>query len=415
MRKVFNLIGHPLFAGSFIMIFGSNAVSFLNYIYHIVMPRMLGPANYGEVAAIISLIGLLGVIPGSLNLVIIKYISSAKNDEEVSSLISWLKNKVLITSLFFSLAIFLVSPFISSFLHINKIYYLILVSVSLLFSIQSLFNRSVLQGVLRFKEMVISMLAENIIKLLAGILLVYLGFQVGGAMAGLVISAFFGWYITNFFLHYQGRQTNVVKINSRQVLAFTIPVLIQSMAVTSLYSSDVILVKHFFSSHDAGIYAALSNLGKIIFFGAGPISAVMFPLVAKRNAKGENYKKIFILSLLATVLFSISILLLYWLYPNLAISLLFGAKYLEAANLLVWFGLFMTLFTLSSLFISYSLSLEKTSIVILPFIAAIGQIILIWFFHQTLYTVIIISIISAALLLASLLIYSILYGKRILI
>ena len=124
-----NFIKNPLFSGSAVMIVGSNAVSFINYLYHLMMGRLLGPANYGELVAIISLIGLLGVIPGSLNLVVIKYISSAKNDMEISSLINWFKNKIIIASLVFCLILLILSPVISSFLHLSKSYYLILMAL----------------------------------------------------------------------------------------------------------------------------------------------------------------------------------------------------------------------------------------------------------------------------------------------
>ena len=244
--------------------------------------------------------------------------------------------------------------------------------------------------------------------------MVYLGFQVGGAILAFVLAALLGLYITIYYLRLQDRPVGNVKISPdiKPMLTFAIPVALQSIAVTSLYSSDVILVKHFFSTYEAGIYAALSNLGKIIFFGAGPIGAVMFPLISQRNARGEDYKKIFLYSFFTTIMLSASIMFVYWLYPQLAIRLLYGTAYLEASNLLIWFGIFISLFTLSSILINYSLSLGKTSIVILPLIAALAQIIMIWFFHQSLFIVILISIIVNALLLMSLLIYST-YGKFI--
>ncbi len=413
-KKIQTIISNPLFSGSAIMITGSTAVSFLNYLYHLVLGRMLGPANYGELAAIISLVVLLGIIPGSLNMVVIRYISIAKNDKEITSLIHWFKTKILLGSLIFSLIIFAASPVMSSFLNINKGYYLILVAISFLFSIQSLLNRSILQGLLKFKEMIISYLVENGSKLLLSIFLAYLGFQVGGVITAFVISIIIGWYITNVYLRRHDKQDPKQKIEINKMLLFTFPVLIQSISTTSIYSSDVILVKHFFSSHDAGIYAALSTLGKIIFFGAGPIGAVMFPLVAKKNATGQQYKKIFLYSFLATLLLSLCIIAVYFLIPTIAIKLLYGPAYLEATNLLVWFGFFISLFTLSSLLINYCLSLGKTKVVLLPLCVAILQIILILLFHQTLYMVVLISTIMSALLLASLLIYSS-YGKRLII
>lgn len=411
MKKyIAGIIKSPLFSGSVIMIVGSNSANFLNLLYHFVLGKMLGPGGYGEFVAIISLVGLLGILPVSLSLVVVKYISAAKNSSTISALIHWFKTKVFRISLIFSTIILLTSPVISSFLHINNVIYLILIAFSFLFSIQSLLNRAILQGLLKFKEMVISVIAENSMKLLVSVLLIYLGFQVGGAISGFVISIILGWYIAKSYLHYS-KEKKGININLRPMLAFAVPVFMQSLAVTSLYSSDVILVKHFFSSHDAGIYAALSTLGKIIFFGAGPIGAVMFPLISKRHAQDGEYRKLFVYSLLSTLILAVFVLVIYWLFPGFIINVFYGSAYLEVANLLVWFGIFITLFTLSSLLITFHLSLGRTKVVWLPVAASIVQIIIIWFYHGTLFAVVVNSIAVTALLLVCLLIYSS-YEKR---
>lgn len=413
MRRYFKeAITHPLFLGSAVMVLGSNSINLLNYIYHLVIGRMLGPSFYGELASLISLIGLLGIIPGSLSLVIVKYVSSAKNEREVSILIHWLKTKVFQVSLIFFIFIIVISPALASFLHIKELSYFFLIALSSLFAIQTLLNRSILQGLLKFKEMILSVFLENSAKLLISVVLVYLGFRVGGAMIAFVIAALLGWLFTNFYLKIQSKKESNPSLNLKPMFLFTIPVLAQSLAVTSLYSSDLILVKHFFSSHDAGLYAALSTLGKIIFFGAGPIGSVMFPIVSKRHAAGLKVKRIFLYSFFATVAISFSILIVYLLFPGLAINLLYGSAYLESANLLIWFGIFMTLFTLSSLLINFHLSLNRTKVVVLPLLAAIIQIVAIWFYHQSLFDVILISIVVTALLLLSLLIYST-YGDKL--
>lgn len=411
-RKLSNLIKHPLFAGSAVMVFGSNAVNFLNYLYHLIIGRLLGPSSYGELASLISLMGLLGILPGSITTVIIKFVSSAKEDKETSKLISWLRVKILQLSFVFFLSIILISPFTAAFLHISNKIYFYLIAISFLFSLQSGLLKSILQGLLKFKETVISTLGETGSKLILSVSLIFLGLHLFGAMIGIVVSAVLGWIITTHYLKFKKNKKIEKPANIKSMFIFTFPVVIYSLAITSLYSSDLLLVKHFFSSHDAGIYASLSTLGKIIFFGTGPIASVMFPLVSKRQAKGENYRKIFIYSFLATALLALFILFIYWQAPQFAIYLLYGKAYLEGSNLLVWFGIFITLFTLASLIISYGLSLGRTAVVIFPFFAAIFQIILIWLFHQNLFEVILVSVVVTGLLLISLLIYSS-YGDRV--
>ena len=406
-RYLKEVITHPLFSGSAIMVLGSNSVNALNYLYHLLIGRLLGPANYGELASLISLIGLLGMIPGSINLVIIKYISAAKTKDKLINLISWLRTRLLKVAIIFAVLIVLISPAISSFLHMNEPSYMVLIAVSFLFSIPTLLNRAVLQGLLKFKEMILSLIVEGVAKLAITVLLIFLGFRVGGAMLALIIAVAVGWYLSSRYISFPVRKKLNILPEIKSMAVYTFPVFIYTIATTSLYSSDLILVKHFFSSHDAGLYASLSTLGKIIFFGTGPIGSVMFPIVSQRHAKGLTIKRIFLYSFFATAAISLSILIVYLLFPRFAVNLLYGSAYLESANLLVWFGIFITLFTLSSLLINFNLSLGRTKIVVLPFLAALAQIIAIWFNHPSLFIVIFISILITALLLVSLLIYSI--------
>ena len=410
--QILDLTSYTLLTGSFVMIIGSNAVNFLNYLYHLVMVRFLTPTNYGELAALLSLVGLLGIIPGSLNLVIIKFVSSAKNNQEIVNVVSWFNSKVFIFSLVIFITITLFSPFISSFLKIDNRLTIVLIALSFLFSLAALLYKSTLQGLLRFQQMVFTLFTESSLKLILGVLFVYIGFSVTGAVVGLVIASFVGFFLSRLFIQNFLKKSEKMP-NIKKILDYSLPVLIQSISITSLYSTDIILVKHFFTSHEAGIFAVISTLGKIIFFGTAPISAVMFPLISQKQSKGKKYQKVFILSLIMTLIISIFILAIYWLIPQFVIRML-NPDYLEAAPLLAWYGIFISLFTLSALLVNFGLSLGRASVVIFPTSAAILQIILIWFFHQSLFIVILASTTVAALLLASLLIYST-YGKRTII
>ncbi|MBI2196454.1 oligosaccharide flippase family protein [Candidatus Daviesbacteria bacterium] len=409
-KRVYELIKHPLFSGSMVMIIGSNVISFLNYLYHLIMVRLLAPPSYGELVALFSLIGFLGILSSSLNLVVTKFVSAAKNNLEISSIVSWLNSKIFIFSLAVFLLITFLSPIISSFLKIENNLLIILIALPSLLGLASLLYKSVLQGLLRFQQMILSVFVENGLKLILGVILVYAGFSVGGAVAGLVIASFIGFFLSRFFIR-NFLKASEEKPNIKSMFLYSFPVTVQYLSITSLFSSDILLIKHFFSPHDAGIYAIISTLGKIILFGTGPIGAVMFPLVSQRQARGDNYKRIFFLSFILTFTLAVLILLIYWFIPEQVINLL-NPSYLEAAPLLVWYGIFITFFTLSSLFISYYLSLNRVSVVILPFIAAVAQIIGIWFFHRSLFEVILVSSIVAGMLLVLLLIYSA-YGSKL--
>lgn len=405
-EKVKAIIYNPLFSGSAIMIIGSNATSFLNYLYHFVMGRLLGPSSYGELAAIFSLIGLLGMVPASLGLVIVKYVSAAKNEGEVRDLTCWLNHKVLIIGILILLAAIFGSSYFSSFVNIKDKNLIITTGIIFLFALPSTLNRSVLQGLLRFKQMVISVLLENSTKLLLGSLLVYFGLSVQGAVFGLIVAALIGWILTRAYMNDCYRKISTDAPNIKPLLLYSVPVMIQSVAITSLYSTDLVLVKHFFSSYEAGLYAAVTKLGQIVFFATGPIVGVMFPLISQRQSQGKNYLKVFLVSLVTTIVLSGFILVLYYLGPKFAINMLFGSLYIQAEQLLVLMGVFAALFSVSSLFVSFNLSLGRAKVVIFPLLASIGQVIGIYLMHQSLATVIIVSITVTLLLLIGLIIFT---------
>lgn len=404
-NKIKNIISHPFFAGSAIMVVGSNLANALAFVYHLIIGRLLGPIHYGELAAIISLATMFSAIFTFLSMVVIKFASSAKNKKEENYIFSWFSRKsFLIASSLFILTLFL-SPVFSNFLHV-EIKSIFIVPFFLFFSLMSLVFRAFLQGVLKFYQMVVSLNIELLIRLLLGVLFVYLGFSVFGAVSGIVLAGVIGFFITFYFLKehnifYKGKKFNI----SKEILAYSLPAFLFSLTSTSFLTTDILLAKHFISPHDAGIYASLSTLGKIILYGTVPIGAVMFPMVSKRFSKGQKYLNIFLLSLLLTTVASAFILIFYQFSPDIAIKTLYGNGFLEGNKYLIWFGLFAAFYSLASLISSFYMSIGKVKIVILPIIFSIFQIVGIIIIHDSILSIIKVSLVSATLLFISLLIY----------
>ena len=386
------------------MIFGSNLANFIAYVYHLVIGRMLGPELYGELAAVVSLIGLFAVSFGFFGLVIVKFVSSG-NTNERKMLFSWFTTRSSQIAIFVGIFVTAISPFIAGFLKIGLSVAVLLGPIITVFLLSFIYS-SFLQGLLRFGRVVVVSNISMAGRLALGILFVALGFSVFGAIFGLFISAALGLWLNRYFLKdYKVSKDSGSRAFGKKILAYAGPIFLVSLSTNSLYSTDVILVKHFFEAQSAGIYAALSTLGKIIFFGTAPVGAVMFPLVSQRQSQGKDYKKIFLLSLLFTLGISLLVLLIYWLAPELSLKILYGDKFLEASPYLVWIGLFMAIFSLGSLIAGFYLSKGDTRIWTLVVLAALGQALGIWFFHSSIFQVITVNIISASFLLVSLLIY----------
>ncbi|MFH1863418.1 MAG: oligosaccharide flippase family protein, partial [bacterium] len=155
-------IEHPLFAGSFIMVVGSNLTNFIAYIYHLILGRMLGPAQYGVLVATISLIGMFSITFGFLGLVIIKFVS-ASGAEQLDKILSWFNRKSLLLGAFLLLLSFIATPFLSGFLKISPTI-IVLVAPIVFVSLLTYVYKSFLQGLLKFKETVIASNVEFLLR-----------------------------------------------------------------------------------------------------------------------------------------------------------------------------------------------------------------------------------------------------------
>lgn len=374
------------------MVGGNLFANGINYLYHVVMGRIMGPADYGVLASIFSILYLISVVPTSASIAVVKFVSAAKSPKEVCLIHNSIEKFVLKLSLILSLAFLILSPFISKFLNIQQYWSVFLVAPVVFLSLMTVVNQSTSQGLLRFFGNAGPNIISAAVKIAAGLVLVILGWSVFGAMIGVVLGALLAFLYSLFYLRRLIPASNGGKYDLTKIGKYSLPVVVQAFAFTSLFSTDVLLVKHFLSPVEAGLYGALSTLGKIIFFATSPVAATMFPIVSRRNSRNEGYRKIFFLSAGIILSVSLSITIFYWLFPNIAIGVLYGSQYLSVAKELVWMGAFLVFYSLSSLLVNYSLSLNNSRVVLFPLLAAVVQVILINLFHGSILQVIQISL-----------------------
>lgn len=403
------LLKNQLIAGSAVLFIGNIFASFGNYLYHLLMGRMLGPVDYGILASLISVSYLLSIPIAAFVLVTVKYVSALRGKKQLATVnyfYRWVNSKVFIFSLIGFLIFLVLSSWIASFLHLNSNMLLIIIGVASLVGIFSSINLATLQGFLRFSWYTIVGIIGVIVKLILAVILVYLGYRVLGAVLAILAGVIVGYGLTLFYVKkIIGRKEEKQGFSGRELGFYALPVFFSILAFTSLYTTDIVLARHFLSPQDAGFYAALATLGKIVFFASNPIVMVMFPMVSERHANGKKYADLLGLSLGLVFLACLGISGVYFLFPKLMINILYGSQYLSASPYLWLFAIFLSLYSLSSLLVNFHLSIKKVKVVILPVIAAAAQIIFISLFHQSLSQIVGVSISILILLLISLLMY----------
>jgi O-antigen/teichoic acid export membrane protein len=194
-------------------------------------------------------------------------------------------------------------------------------------------------------------------------------------------------------------------LTKKELLLFSIPTFLTLLGLTSLYSFDIVLVRHFFTPGQSGLYSAIATLGKVIFYASSAVTLVLFPVLSERTAKREPVGKILTIALSLVSIISVGVTFIYFIAPAFVIQLLFGSSYNGASSYLGLFACFISLYSLGNVFVLTCLAVNKLSIWIITLIAAIVQAILISIFHQTIMDIIIVNIGVTAVFVLSAFIY----------
>lgn len=363
-----------------------NLFNLFNFIFNFGSARLLGPADYRIIGIVMVLIYIFSVPGDSIQTIISRYTTKnfASKGKVKELMLKSLKKFFLISLvIFFIFAI--VSPLIGNLLNVNyKI--LILAGVMIISVFLVSVNRGILQGEKKFKELGWNFFSEAGIKLVVGICLILVGMAVYGAVLGIILGAVFALIMSFFSSAEILKEKSNKNLEIDGIFGYSLPVLISIATITLFYSMDIILANLFFSASPeiVGKYTAISMLGKIIFFGTMPISRIMFPLVSENHEKKKDASKLLKKSFLAIFIISLGILIFYFLFSEIIISIIYGRDYIELASYLIYPSISMVLLSLSNIFIFYNLSTHKKNVnYILPLFLAL-QIFILFLFHANL-------------------------------
>jgi len=411
MSFIKRIIAHELVSGSFYIFIGSMGANILAFLLNLFLARNLSYADYGIFASLLSVITLAAIPSNSINTIIVKFATAYFSKNEINKV----NNFYLISFKFillFSLAILslfiLFSGPLSSYLHLENKFYIVITGLTVVAFYFSTLNTAFLQSIMKFAFISVIGFLGGFVKLIVGVVLVYAGFRVFAGLWSIFFMAL-GIFLIAFVplsRILKAVSKEKILIPKKEIINYSIPAFITVLFLTSFTSIDVILVKHFFNSSQAGFYAGLSLVGKVIFYFTAPIPLVMFPLLIKRHTIGQAYKKLFYLAMLLVLIPSSFITLFYFIYPQIVINLFLGGRdYLILSKYLGYFGIFLTLFSIVNVVVSLFLSLNEKRVLFFVVPAAFLQIILIYSFHKDFYQIIYASIFVCLGLIISLLAY----------
>jgi O-antigen/teichoic acid export membrane protein len=404
-RKILAFAKTPLMKGTLSLLWGAALVNVFNYLFNIVMGRMLGPVEFGTLTAVMSILYILLVFSSSLQNVVTKFASmclAKKNIALAKHGLIKLSLVFLLVSLSVVFGFLAFIPEITAYLHL-KSSLPILAVLPYIFTIFLMpIPVGLLSGFQKFNAISLNGAIISILKLGVAILLVYLGYSTPGAILSFFIASILAYAILFFNLGF------ILKTKASD--GFSFKGLVPSFGWTFLaflgmalfQSLDVIMAKHFLSAMDAGLYAGISMMGKIIFFASSVILGAMFPLVSEKHYNNEKHSHLLYQSLIFVSLVSLSIALLYALFPSLAVKLFLGNAYYGISSLVAIFGTAMIFFSISNVFVYYFLSTHRNKLAAMPLLIAPLSAVGFYCFHDSLKAIVLVQLCSMLFLVLTL-------------
>ncbi len=266
-------------------------------------------------------------------------------------------------------------------------------------------RRGYIQGIHAFGPLAINFMLEGLVRLAGVFVLIEIGLGVKGAVLASVLAVIVAYFVALpspglSLLAFRG-----ISVSFREGLQ----AIVFFSGQTIINNFDIVLVKHFFPPAEAGFYAAVALVGRLVNMCAWSVVNTMFPVSAGAGSEEQEGSPVLFTSL-SLVLLILSVLIFgLWMVPSFLWKTLFGAQfdvgnYGALAPLLILYAVTTGIYSLSSVIITYEMSrkIANTSWLQLAFSGALA--LGVYMLHQTLRQVILVQLVLMIALLCLLIV-----------
>lgn len=371
-----------------------------NYLYNLILGRLLGPAAFADAAVLITFLLVLSFIAMTFQLVTAKF-SVLFEDGTFKSFITKIYKQAFGVGLCFGIILIVGAKYLQIFFNTASSTMFIIFGCGVpLYFLMSV-NRGTFQGKKAYKSLSLTYQSEMLSRLILTLGLVWV-FNITSPVViaiGIVLSFVFGLFPIKLNLLNFKIKTHLDSVKRKQVRNFFILTAFYELTQIIINNSDILIVKHYFNAYEAGLYASLALIGRVVYFMAWMFVMLLLPAVVQLKKEGKATTTILLKYVGYISAITIVIVIACLLFPELIINLLFGTQYTAMAPLLWKYALATSLFAVSNIFAYYYLSLDKYVPVVVSGVFGLLQVILIATYHSSLTQVVHMQIIAMALLL----------------
>jgi O-antigen/teichoic acid export membrane protein len=345
----------------------------LNYVYNIVMARLLGPAGYGALGALLAL-ALIASVPGlALQVVVARHTALRGDDRRaVAELWSATLAGVVLAGLALGLLVAAASPLLAGYLRLGSIAPALWLAASVAPLPALAAVQGMLQGRERFALLAVVLVAAAAGKLAAGVALVALGTGVDGAIAAVAVGSLAAVLLALVWVRPAGGRSGRTARDwarllprglGREVAAATGGIL----GLFVLANVDVLLARHHLGAAASGLYAAGAVVAKIAYWAPQFVVLIVFP----RMVTSSDRRRLLARSAGCMAAFGALLVAAAAAAPHLAAGVAFGQSYLAVGPTLPLFAALGTCLALVQLVLFSGIASADARLTVL-LVAAVG-------------------------------------------
>ena len=364
------------------------------YGFNLVAARLLVPAEFGALTALLSLILIANVVALALQASIARRISV--HPDHTVQIVHTASRVALAVSLAVGLAVALSSPVLTPAFSFDSVLAVVWCGAMLVPLTLAGAQLGVAQGTGRWGKLAALYVGNGFGRLFGGVAGLLIEPSATSAMMGLAIGAWLPVVLGAGLL----KATGTGDVHSRRPLVFeTVASAATLLAYFAFSNVDALIARGGFEAHDSGLYASGLILTKSTLFLPQFVSVVFFPSMARDTSHRTRLRAAGLVGLLGLAVVAGSALL-----PELALILVGGDQYREVADDLWLFALSGTFLAVVYLLVFDALARRSTGVAVLLWAASATVFAVAWFWRIDIVGLVVtmasVAAVVAALLLA---------------
>jgi len=379
-RFILNLTDNN-WSGGAALVAVSILANFLNFLYNAYLGTHVSLEQFGLISLFGSFLYITQIPFSAFSRAVTRIAGLAFGRSGRPERVIWstFRRWSLITSIIFSLLWLALTPLfhlifksgdLNSFLIFTPIWIIGLIS-----SVDS----GYLSGSQKFGILALATLVEAGMKLLTTVFLVSLGYHNLVYVAlpwSMLVSFLICWYAA---ARISSGQTTEHTEKVVFPIKFTLTGIMNRLSNIVFLGLDVVLAKLILNPEDAGKFAMISLVGKMVYFFGSISNQFVTPLVSREEGARRNPARLFHKILLATILTTGVGFVGVGLLGTLSLPLVFGSRAVAITSFLPFYILGISAYTIANTIIVYHQTRNRF---IVPVVSFLSTIPLVWFLFQ---------------------------------